>query len=108
MPIMPSWVPMPYAVIIITGISEMLGAVGLLIPRWRYLAGIMLATYAVCVYPANIQHALNDNMTNDNMTNVRHMGLGYHIPRLLFQPIFVWWALYAGGVISWPFKRKIS
>jgi uncharacterized membrane protein len=99
--ITPSWVPMPRDVIFVTGICEILGAAALLGTRWRYWAGIMLAAYAVCVYPANIKHWLDDNLVTG-----AHLGLGYHIPRLLFQPIFVWWALYAGEVISWPFKQK--
>jgi hypothetical protein len=29
----------------------------------------------------------------------------YHGPRLALQPVIVWWALYCGNVISWPFGR---
>jgi hypothetical protein len=29
----------------------------------------------------------------------------YHGPRLLLQPVLVWWALYAGAVTDWPFGR---
>ena len=71
--------------------------------RWRRLAGVMLAAYAICVFPANIKQALDDAHRV-----VPHLGLGYHIPRLLFQPVFVWWALFAGGVVSWPFKPTKS
>jgi hypothetical protein len=41
-----------------TGACEILGAVGLGVPRWWRLAGIMLAIYFVCVFPANIQNAV--------------------------------------------------
>jgi len=54
MPVMPDWVPEPYRVIQFTGLCEAAGAVGLLIPRLRWLAGLMLALYAVCVFPVNI------------------------------------------------------
>ena len=58
----------------------------------------MLALYAVCVYPANIKHALND-------LNVPPIPSSwwYHGPRLAFQPVFVWWALFAAGIVDWPF-----
>jgi hypothetical protein len=25
---------------------------------------------------------------------------------LLFQPPLLWWALFAAGVINWPFRRR--
>ena len=28
----------------------------------------------------------------------------YHVPRLLFQPVIIWWALWAGTVVDWPFR----
>ena len=69
-------------------------------PRTRWLAGLMLAIYAVCVFPANLHHAL-DHVTVPGLPS----SWWYHAPRLAFQPVFVWWALYAGGVIDWPFRR---
>ena len=35
------------------GVAEIAGAIGLMIPRLRYAAGIGLALYALCVWPAN-------------------------------------------------------
>ena len=34
------------------------------------------------------------------------LGLAYHIPRLLAQPLVVWAALWAGEVIDWPWRRR--
>ena len=99
LPIVPDWVPSPREVVIATGICEVFGAVGLLIPRARRWAGIMLALYSVCVFPANIKHAIHDLSTGTGL------GWGYHGPRLLFQPVIVWWCLFAAGVIDWPFRR---
>ena len=101
LPIMPEWVPEPRAVVIGTGYCEIAGAVGLLVPRTRWLAGVMLAIYAVCVYPANVKHALN----GIEIPQLPH-SWWYHGPRLLFQPVFVWWALFCAGVIDWPFRRR--
>ena len=58
--IMPHWVPWPEQVVLFTGLCEIAGATGLLIPRLRGAAGAMLALYALCVWPANMQHAIND------------------------------------------------
>ena len=100
LPIMPPGVPFPRTVVVLTGACEIAGALGLLIPRTRNAAGVALALYAACVFPANIYHALAH----------RHVpplpdSWWYHGPRLLFQPVFVWWALFAGGVTDWPWRR---
>ena len=101
LPIMPGWVPWPREVILATGACELLGALGLALRPLRRAAGVGLALYAVCVFPANIHHALD---------HVQVGGLPsswwYHGPRLLFQPVFVWWALWAGEVIDWPFRER--
>ena len=100
LPIMPAMVPFPLTVVVLTGVCELAGAAGLLIPRTRKAAGVALALYAACVYPANIYHALAH----------RHApplpdSWWYHGPRLLFQPVFVWWALFAGGMVDWPWRN---
>ncbi len=100
LPIMPPQIPYPHMVVVLTGACELAGGLGLLLPRTRKAAGVALALYAACVYPANIYHALAH----------RHApplpdSWWYHGPRLLFQPVFVWWALFAGGVVDWPWRR---
>ena len=101
LPIMPPIVPHPQAVVVLTGACEVAGAVGLLIPRTRKAAGVGLALYAACVFPANLYHALAH----------RHVpplpdSWWYHGPRLAFQPVFIWWALFAGGVVDWPWRKS--
>lgn len=91
-PFMPAMAPEPILVIELTGIAEIAGAAGLFVPRLRALAGIMLALYAVCVYPVNIAHAVHDLSTGTGL------GWFYHYPRLFAQPLICWWALVAGGV----------
>jgi uncharacterized membrane protein len=90
--VMPSAVPHPHGVILLTGAAEIAGAAGLFVPATRMLAGAMLALYAVCVYPANILHAVHDLSTGTGL------GWAYHYPRLFAQPFICWWALAAGGV----------
>jgi uncharacterized membrane protein len=99
--ITPEWVPWPETVIQVTGISEIVGAAGLLVPRLRRAAGIGLALYAVCVYPANIKHAFEQVAIGS-----APLGWWYHGPRLAFQPLIVWWALWASNAIAWPSRRS--
>ncbi len=99
--IIPGWVPYPREVVAFTGVCELLGATGLLTVRLRWWAGVMLAAYAVCVFPANIRHAVEGISIGGTA-----LGLWYHIPRLLFQPVLVWWALFVGGVVDWPWAPR--
>ena len=69
--------------------------------RLRRAAGIGLALYAVCVFPANINHAVNDIAIGGT-----DLSWWYHGPRLARQPLFVWLALWVGGVIDWPFADR--
>jgi uncharacterized membrane protein len=101
LPIVPDFVPFPRAVVIITGFCEIAGAAALIGVRLRRLAGLMLALYAICVFPANIKHAF---------AGVHIAGLPdgwwYHAPRLALQPVLVWWALFASGCIDWPLRSE--
>jgi uncharacterized membrane protein len=98
LPIVPSWVPLPKDVILATGVCEIAGAIALLTTRWRSAAGWALAAYAVCVFPANVKHAI-DGIHVPPLPD----SWWYHGPRLALQPILVWWALFCGEVIDWPF-----
>ncbi|MFC3581947.1 DoxX family protein [Sphingomonas hylomeconis] len=99
--ITPAWVPYPAQVILFTGVCELAGALALLTPRLRWWAGVLLAAYAVCVYPANVKHAIDQVLVAGNLRS-----LWYHVPRLAAQPVIVWWALFAGCVIDWPLARR--
>lgn len=102
--IMPGWVPWPDAVVLWTGLAEAAGALALLQPWWRSLrraGAIGLALYAVGVFPANVNHMLLDLAKPDH-----GLGLAYHVPRLLAQPLLVWLALWSGGVTSWPRRLR--
>ncbi|MDO9417767.1 DoxX family protein [Pararhizobium sp.] len=99
--ITPAWVPWPQQVVQLTGICEIAGAVGLMTPGLRKAAGLGLALYAVCVFPANIKHAI-DGLPAGHA----QLGWWYHAPRLALQPVIVWWALYASGITGWPFRTR--
>ena len=103
MRIVPFWVPWPRETVIATGACEIAGSIGLAVPRLRRLAGVMLALYAVCVWPANMKHALDYAHSGAGWT-----GWIYHVPRLLFQPVIVWWSLFAAAVTDWPWRQSPS
>ena len=96
MAIMPPAVPYPDAVIYWTGIAEILGAIALIQPfslQLRRAGGIGLALYALCVWPANINHFIMDMAREDG-----GLGLVYHVPRMIAQPLIIWLALWVGDV----------
>jgi len=102
--IMPGWVPRPEQVVFWTGIAEAAGAFALLQSQGRLLrqaAGWGLAAYALCVWPANVNHMLLDLARVDG-----GLGLRYHVPRMMAQPVLIWLALWVSGVTDWPFRRK--
>ena len=57
---MPEPLPDGLWIIYLTGVFDIAGAVGLLIPRTRRLAGVCLVLLLVAQFPANVNAALND------------------------------------------------
>jgi uncharacterized membrane protein len=95
---LPDVVPWKPETVLFTGLCEIAGGLGLLVPRLRRLAGVMLAIYFVCVFPANIQNALNGGAGLVGLPAAPW----YYWVRLAFQPLVIWWALRAAEVIAWP------
>jgi uncharacterized membrane protein len=54
MKIVPPYIPWPRAAVLVTGVLELMGAVGLLLPATRRAAGIGLFLLTIAVTPANI------------------------------------------------------
>jgi uncharacterized membrane protein len=57
--IMPSWLPWHAELVIASGVCEIAGAFGILLPRTRRLAGWGLVLLSLAVLPANLQMLLN-------------------------------------------------
>jgi uncharacterized membrane protein len=53
----PKWMPRPHAVIFVTGILEILGAVGLLFPLTQRLSALCLILLFLAMLPANVRAA---------------------------------------------------
>lgn len=57
--IMPPALPMHRALVYVSGVAEIAGGIGLLVPRTRRAAGIGLVLLLIAVWPANLQMLLN-------------------------------------------------
>jgi uncharacterized membrane protein len=83
----PAQLPAPWALVYVSGVAEILGGLGLILPATRRLAAWGLIALLVAVFPANLNMAMN------------HLPLGArHVPawalwaRLPLQLVFIWWA----------------
>lgn len=95
--ITPAWVPFAPPVIFVTGLCEFAGSAALVTRPLRAWAGVALALYGLCVWPANIKQAL-DGIVVAHIPDT----WWYHGPRLALQPVIIWAALFSAGVIDWP------
>ena len=85
---LPPWVPSPEFVIIFTGLCELAGAIGLMIPKTRRAAAIALVLFLIAVFPANA-HAAQEGVL------LRGEPVTPLIPRTLMQLLFIgltWWS----------------
>lgn len=58
--IMPSWIPFHLFWVYASGVVETAGGLGLLIPRYRKVAGWILFVLLIVVFPANVNMAVNE------------------------------------------------
>ena len=83
--IMPSWIPFPETMVLISGICEILFAILLVFRKTRRLGAWLIIGLLIVVFPANIQMMLNYRSSN-------HPLLWLAILRLPFQGLLIWWA----------------
>jgi len=86
---MPGYLGYHKELVIISGVFEILGAIGILVPQTRLLAGYGLITLIVAVYPANINMALHP----ENYSVFPELFLYLRLPLELLFIWFVWWAI---------------
>ena len=85
--IVPPYIPWPLAAVYVSGVFELLGALGILIPRWRPAAGIGLFALTIAVTPANVYMLQRAEQF--------HVARWILIARLFFQVILlgmIWWS----------------
>ncbi len=80
--VVPAYVPFPRAVVLVTGACEIVGALALLTPRLRPLAGLGLMAFIVCVTPVHVEMLMRAEQYA--------IGAPALWARLLFQPVLVW------------------
>ncbi len=90
--IIPPSLPLRRAALYITGIFEVLGGIGLLIPRFKRSAAWGLAALLVAIFPANVYHAVK-NVQVGGFMNTRL----YHVIRLPSQGALIWLVLWSVG-----------
>jgi uncharacterized membrane protein len=57
--IMPAYLPAPLLLVYLSGVGEIAGGVGVLVPGLRRIAGYGLIALLIAVFPANVNMALN-------------------------------------------------
>lgn len=97
----PEWLPYRGSLVTISGILELLGAVGLVIPVSRVLAGWCLLALLVAVFPANIRILAAARAANSPSWIEGLLWL-----RLPLQPLLIW-MVYRYS-ISAPGRRRRS
>lgn len=88
--IMPPYVPAPTAMVYASGVAEIVGGAGLMVPRQRRRAGRWLIATLVAVFPANMHMALNAGDFPQVPGGERALWA-----RLPFQGVFIAWVLAA-------------
>jgi len=90
--IMPDYLPYHRELVYLSGIFELLGAIGILIPKTRLIAAYGLIALCIAVFPANINMALHPEIYPEVPVMASYI-------RLPFQPVFIWF-------IWWAVKRE--
>ena len=83
--IMPPSFPLHEEAIYISGFFEIIGGIGVLIPRFRKIAGWGLVALLIAVYPANIYMAITPEAFPDIPVEMLYF-------RLVLQFLFLYWA----------------
>lgn len=87
--IMPPYIPWHVAMVRISGAFEILGGLGLLVPKMRRAAAWGLVALLIAVFPANVYMATDPiDAGAASIAPVLRWG------RLPLQLIFVWWLLW--------------
>lgn len=83
--IMPPWLPRHRELVYLSGVAEIAGGAGLMVPAVRRPAGWWLIATLVAVFPANLHMALHPDAYRVPG------GRGALLARLPFQGVFIAW-----------------
>ena len=88
---MPSVFPRPMTMIYITGVLELLGVMGLVLPAYRRLAGICLIALLLAMFPANVKAALEGLQLRGKPATA----LWLRVPMQILFIGLLWWSAVA-------------
>ena len=91
---MPGFIPFKKGVVFLTGLIEILAAIGLLLPAHRHLAAILLIIFFILILPANINAAVKK--VDFQKGNYEGSGMNYLWFRVPLQLFFILWVWYFG------------
>jgi uncharacterized membrane protein len=94
----PPWLPAPLGLVYVSGVAEIAGGIGLLIPATRRLAAFGLIALLIAVFPANLYMATSNVQLHDMPAWMSQPTPTFRWVRLPFQALFIGWA--------WLFARK--
>lgn len=86
--IVPAALPAPLAIVYVSGVFEILGAIGLLVPQTRRFSALGLLALFVAVFPANVNMAVH----HITPTGAAPMPEWAAWARLPLQGLLLWWA----------------
>ena len=86
---MPQWIPRPRAMVFFTGLCEIAGAIGLLVPGLRRAAAVSLIVFFFAILPANIHAA----RTGATLRGKPVTPLVLRIPMQILFIAIAWWAM---------------
>ena len=92
--IMPTYLPWHYALVIISGVAEVVLGVGLLIPQTRSLAAWGLIALLIAIFPANIHMATRPELYPD----IPVVALWIRLPLQFLLMLWAFW--YTGSDIQ--------
>lgn len=84
--VMPPWLPWHAALVAISGVAEIAGGVGVLLPSVRRAAGWGLILLSIAVLPANVQMLLDGVDIGRPSWQIALL-----IIRLPLQALLIWW-----------------
>lgn len=85
----PSFIPAKESFVYLTGIIEILLAIGLLVPKLQYLSGWGLIVFLALMLPANVYAAMNN--LNYQTGTLDGKGITYLWFRIPLQILFIIW-----------------
>jgi len=90
---LPNFIPAKKELVFLTGIMEILFAIGLLIPRYRVIVAWLLIVFFVLILPANIKASLEN--INYQTGELNGKGLSYLWFRIPLQLFFILWVYFS-------------